>query len=51
MKRVLIPWSGGVDSTYLIYKNLKEGNEVGRLASYLITIPIKGIERLNPVIF
>lgn len=28
MKTVLIPWSGGVDSTYLIYKNLEEGNKV-----------------------
>ena len=28
MKRVIIPWSGGVDSTYLIHKNLEEGNEV-----------------------
>lgn len=28
MKRVLIPWSGGADSTYLILKNLKEGNHV-----------------------
>lgn len=27
-KKVLIPFSGGLDSTYLVYKNLKEGNEV-----------------------
>jgi len=28
MKKVLIPFSGGLDSTYLIWKNLKEGNKV-----------------------
>jgi len=28
MKRVLIPWSGGLDSTALIFKNLEEGNHV-----------------------
>ncbi len=28
MKKVLIPWSGGLDSTYLVWKNLSEGNEV-----------------------
>ena len=28
MKHVLIPYSGGLDSTYLIWKNLKEGNRV-----------------------
>lgn len=27
-KKVLITWSGGLDSTYLVYKNLKEGNMV-----------------------
>lgn len=27
-KTVLIPWSGGVDSTYLIYSNLVKGNNV-----------------------
>lgn len=27
-KTVLIPWSGGVDSTYLIYNNLVKGNNV-----------------------
>lgn len=26
--RVAVPWSGGVDSSYLIYKNLMDGNEV-----------------------
>lgn len=28
MKKVLIPFSGGLDSTYLVWKNLKEGNRV-----------------------
>ena len=28
MKNVFILWSGGLDSTYLIYKNLNEGNKV-----------------------
>jgi len=28
MKNVLVPYSGGLDSTYLIWKNLKEGNKV-----------------------
>jgi len=28
MKKILIPFSGGLDSTYLVYKNLKEGNFV-----------------------
>ena len=28
MKNVLIPFSGGLDSTYLVWKNLKEGNHV-----------------------
>lgn len=28
MKKVLIPWSGGLDSTYLVWKNLSEGNTV-----------------------
>ena len=28
MKKVLIPWSGGLDSTTLVYNNLKEGNTV-----------------------
>lgn len=28
MKTIFIPWTGGLDSTYLIYKNLKEGNNV-----------------------
>ena len=28
MKSIFIPWSGGLDSTYLIYKNLIEGNNV-----------------------
>lgn len=28
MKKVLIPFSGGLDSTYLVWKNLKEGNDV-----------------------
>jgi len=27
-KKVLVTWSGGLDSTYLIYKNLVEGNMV-----------------------
>lgn len=27
-KNVFIPWTGGLDSTYLIYKNLSEGNTV-----------------------
>jgi len=28
MKNVLIPYSGGLDSTYLVWKNLNEGNNV-----------------------
>jgi len=28
MKKVLIPFSGGLDSTYLVWKNLVEGNNV-----------------------
>lgn len=28
MKNILIPFSGGLDSTYLVWKNLKEGNKV-----------------------
>ncbi len=27
-KRILLPFSSGLDSTYLLYKNLKEGNKV-----------------------
>lgn len=27
-KKVLVTWSGGLDSTYLVYKNLVEGNMV-----------------------
>lgn len=27
-KKVLIPFSGGIDSTYLVFKNLEEGNDV-----------------------
>lgn len=25
---ILIPWSGGLDSTYLVWKSLKEGHHV-----------------------
>lgn len=28
MKNILVSFSGGLDSTYLVYKNLKEGNKV-----------------------
>ena len=27
-KRIIIPWSGGLDSTYLVYTNLRDGNTV-----------------------
>lgn len=27
-KNILVPWSGGLDSTYVVYKNLSEGNNV-----------------------
>jgi 7-cyano-7-deazaguanine synthase in queuosine biosynthesis len=40
MKKVFVLWSGGLDSTFLVEKNLKEGNEV--LAGY---IELKNNER------
>jgi len=41
-KQVLLLFSGGLDSTYLLYKNLKEGNKV-----YCIYMSIKN-NRLKP---
>jgi len=35
-KNILVLWSGGFDSTYLVYKNLQEGNNVFTIYNKII---------------